>query len=210
MGLLKLWNAADTKRLYKSDRSLETYQLPTFFPKDVPTIEFVLLAANPSGGFLAPWSRVSVGTYSLAIGLFTLAGVQLAYQTVFTADGVNNIYAGTLTPNSPNMAAALTASSPASCYLEVKITDAGGNVITMLQAGASLVQDWIAVGTDTIPQNEIAASQSWVQGLFLPRDSSTIQPSGQAATFFIVLSQPGNFPVLCWADDDGQLHSKRA
>lgn len=167
MGLLKLYNVAQDKKLVVAANQTEELQTLSFLSSgDQQTIEFTLLEHGDGDIYLNPWSKISVGSYTLAIGLFITADeTQLAYQNDWDSDAVNNKYTGVLALDTEAITTALTSVDSVACTLEIQVTDTAGCTVTTLKKAVTLKKELITAGTLTVPPSETAATQNWVKSI---------------------------------------------
>lgn len=196
---LKLYNVHTTKKLVLSATKFSPFTIPTLVSGDVVPVEYQALQSGSGGG--APYEVVAPSAYALQIGIFSDAGVQLAYQSTFTADASAQKYIGSLSLNDAAMTTAVSALSPGdnvTAYLQIRIVDAAGNTITALApTEVSIVKGLITAAAATPPVTEVAAVQSWVVNNFVPRSGSSEQ---------IILSRDGTKQFSFWVDNDGLPH----
>lgn len=167
MGLLKLFNVAQDRNLVVAANQTEELQTLSFLASgDQQTIEFTLLERGDGDIYLTPWTKIDVGSYTLAIGLFlTSDGTQLAYQNSWTSDAVNNKYTGALALDTAAITTALTSVDEVACVLEIQTTDTAGCTVTTLKKAITLKKELITAGTLTVPPSETAATQNWVKSI---------------------------------------------
>src|SRR5205809_593680 len=101
MGLLKFLNVCELRALVKMERGVLASDFTTrtgsvFTAGDYEDVEYVLLERDSTGGLTAPWKRITIGSYSLQIGLYKGSDrSELAFNDVWTPDAIGNKYTGT-------------------------------------------------------------------------------------------------------------------
>jgi hypothetical protein len=170
--LLRLYNDGGSKRLYESDRSRSAVPVPDFISGDLLGIEYTLLTDNPTGGFTSPWTKVSPGSYTLKIALFTEAGTTLlALQNTWQASAAEGLYRGILALDAAAIGTALGSASQIPVVFEIEITDTEGNSTTTLHVAAVLKKGLIGAALLALPPGEYPASKAWCDATFLKKDN---------------------------------------
>lgn len=169
MGLLQLFNLADTKAMVHGATAGSVgmeYEVPAFSQGDTPSIEYTLLRSN--GIRLEP-TKTAPGSYSLSIGLYTndATSTQLAFQSTWTDDVANSRKTGTLVFNSSNVSTAIGSAASITVRLVVMVTISGLDQ-TVYDREVTLKRRRIPSPTTTVPENETAATVSWVDQTFAP------------------------------------------
>lgn len=206
MGLLRLWNTVEDMALVKDYTTPEPYRLPNLSSGDRLNLEYTLLKRAVTGGLRTPWERQLAGSYSLTgIGLFLASDrTQLAYQNSFT-DLDSYTKGGVLALDTPEVATALASVTEAACVLEIEVTDGAGNDHTFLRQAVTLVKALLVSGAESVPPDQLAATQEWVKNLFLPKDGTN---AATPATEHYMQSTGGT-RVRIYVDDDGVLQSEK-
>src|SRR5436190_21524386 len=140
MGLLKLYNAIDTKQFYYSDISTEKFSVPFFSTGAQDTLEYTLLTRNPAGGFIQPWKRENPSSYSLKIGLYRASDLlELANATVWADDLINSKKTGKLVQIGAKVTIAFPGGTNAvDCLFEAHIEDALSNSTVVSQESVQM------------------------------------------------------------------------
>lgn len=199
MGLLKLYNAIETKQFYYSDISTEKFIPPFFASGDQDTIEYTLLTRNLEGGFFKPWRRENPSSYSIKIALYrTSDALELAAATNWADDLINNKKTGKLVQDAGKIATALGSALSVECLFEGEMEDASGNRTTVFQETVLIKKGFITGATLEVPPGDVGASQRWVKGLFMP----WVWPAGAE----IEAVTPNGTRVTIYVGDDRQLH----
>lgn len=202
MAILKLFSLVAAQRLVTSRAPLSDIVLPTFTEGDNLTIEFQALS------FVAGSQTeiLSVAGYTLKIGIFSSAGTQLAYQNMWTADPVNDVYSGVLNLNDAALTAALsgkTVGQTIDAYLSIQYVDGLGNVITALpansrQAAIKIAKAAITPGAVTVAPGEVAATTAYVANACVLNDPGQHRPQ--------IMYSPNGTRFLFYPDNDGNPH----
>lgn len=170
MGLLRLFNVQNAKRLLLSRTSTQDLALPDFTSGDLWPIEYQALVGN-SVDSSSGWEVLPPASYTLRAGIYSSAGVQLAFQNTFSANNTDQIYTGTLSCNDAaftNAVSALTpASDPIPGFFIINCTDSSGNPVETYRAQVNLFKGLIAPGSTTVAPEDIAASQAWSLNTFV-------------------------------------------
>lgn len=169
MGLLQLFNVADTKAMVRgatAGSAESSFSIPAFIQGDTPSIEYTLLRSN---GLRQQPTKISPGTYDLAIGLYTndATSTQLAFQSTWANDVVNNRKSGTLTFHSGNMTTAIGTAALITVRMVCKVTIDGLDE-TVFDSEVTLKRRRIPSPATTIPAGEVAATVSFCNGTFAP------------------------------------------
>lgn len=197
MSLLTLFNPVAPKTLIVKRTINQPFTLPRFNAGDEMTIAYQALLGNAG-----PFEAMSVGQYSLAVGIFKAdMTTRLAYQNAFVADPLTNLYVGVLSLKDAAMTTfAATQTSPdvpLTAYFEVQITNLDGKPLrTYGPQPIQLYRGLITAGAATVQPEDVAATQSWVRNLFRSIDSD--------GTPEIVRSRSGAKAWLRYYDEDGQ------
>lgn len=195
MALLKLYNAGQSKVLVLGSNSGQQLTFPDLTSGDVVSVDYVLLERNESGAG-DYWSRVAVGGYSLAVGLYLKDSpyTELAFQDVWSDVGSENKKSGSFSLNTSAITTALTSARSVACTLEIQVTDSTGPWKPFRQE-LTLYKAFITPNSVVPPATEIAATQAWVKGLMVPK-TATSETS-------IVLQSPDGTQFRFWIDNDG-------
>ncbi len=132
--------------------------IPPWVQNDNTPLVITLYDSNGAG--IPVRTSRAVGGYSVKVGLYDAAGLQLAFQATFVADPATNTYTGNLTSNSANQTASLGTSKSIAAYLEVEISSDGGinyeTVIPRSRGQTTLEVEQIATASTSTPANETA------------------------------------------------------
>ena len=201
MGLpLKLFHAIAPNKLVFGPNSAAVFNLPDFVSGGTIAVEYQALLGQG-----APYEIVPVAGYSgPQIGIYSLAGVQLAFQNTFTADGTRDVYTAMLGLNDAAMTAAVAAltadgldasGNPLFGFFTIAALDSSGNTIHLPPQPVRLWKGLITPGATTVAPPDVAATQAWAVNTFLAKNGD--------GTPRIEKSRSGATTWLVWRDDDG-------
>ncbi len=191
---IKFFHVVATNRLVQSATSLLNFALPDLVSGSRLSIEYAALDGNGP-----PYDQFLVAEYSgPQIGIFSAAGVQLAYQNAFTADSARNVYVGELSLNDAALTAAVAALTPAAsllAYFTINVIDPNGLPVQLPPTPINLWKALIVPGAVTVAPTDTAATQEWALNTFLKNDRD--------GTPWKVKSLDGTKTFLRWLDNDG-------
>ena len=191
---LQLFHVTPLNRLVTGPTKLTGFALPDFVSGSRIIVEYQALVGN-----VAPYTIANVGEYSgPQIGIFSSAGVQLAYQNSFTADGARNVYTGELSLNDAAMTSAvagLTPSTYLTAYFTINVIDSAGLPVQLPPTPINIWKALITPGATTVAPTDTAATQEWARNTFVPFDGD-----GRARK---VKNLDGTKTFLKWYNDQG-------
>lgn len=197
LNLLRLRCVADTRSLV--DDSGGSYVVPGLYQGDNQGISFTLKQTE-AGSLVDPsvLSEVSPDSYTLRIGLFTVAGTQLAYQNTWVKSG--NSYVGSIALNTAAIATALGSQTQVPAILEIEVIDGDSTpqTTTVYQQQVTLYREYITTGTIAVPPSEVAATEAWASGTFVKK----FMAPGEV---IVLLSANGTYGIELGVNDDGTL-----
>jgi hypothetical protein len=205
MNALKLFSLVSAQRLVSGRGEMSTFTnlvLPAFTEGDSLPIEFQAL--SQVGGEVA--EILPVAGYTLKIGIFTSAGVQLAYQSTWTADALNDVFTGVLNLNDAALTSALSGKvvgETINAFFSIQYIDTLGRVATALpassaQAAIKIAKAAITVGAVTVPPGEVAATLAYVSNACVLNDPGQHRPQ--------IVYSPDGTRFLFYPDNDGNPH----
>lgn len=204
---IKLYHAIAPNKLVSGPRAATAFVLPDLVSGSVLSVEYQALLGNV-GTF---YEIMEVAAYAgPQIILQAGDGTQLAYQNVFTPDGSQNIYTGSLSLQDAAFTNAVSTLLPTGVnssgaqifgYISIKTTDTLGNPVVLPSTPVRLWKNPFTAPTPTVPPGEVAATQPWAQNSFINRNGD--------GTPWIVKSLDKTTTWLRWYDNDGIEQKKQ-
>lgn len=199
MATLKLYNDITARGLVSGITNSVPFSLPYLYQGDIIPIQFSALIHTQTWPISNPFEVFDTDRYTLKLGLYKSDGTELAAQNTWTASADKQSYSAQLALNTAAITTAMgTGTSITAVRFEAELSESDGSITTGFQIEVTIARSYITNATVAPPAGEVAAVQSWVNGLFIPQAI----PNGFRLR---IPNEAGTYATEIYTDTDGTL-----